>query len=291
MTTPLVSLAIINPISGSGKKKNIEANLAKHLDKSKFELHIKHTRYAGHGSELAKEAIANGYDLVLAVGGDGTINEIAKSLVFSNVALGVIPCGSGNGFARHLKIPMNTTKAIKSLNKASIKKIDTVKANNHRFINVAGIGFDALVAHEFAKLDSRGLSNYIKAVVKCFSSFPNQTFVLKNKKHKSIEKCMMLSFANSSQFGNNAYIAPTAKIDDGKINLSILRKPKWFQIPALTYRVFTKTLNGSSLFSQIITDELRLVQESDLGHVDGEPIFFGKNIHIKIDPLSLKVLY
>ena len=290
MRTALKTLAIVNPISGKGKQKNIEILLGQYLDHKRFHLKIEKTDYAGHGTELAKLAIKNGFDVVIAIGGDGTINEIANALTFSKLALGIIPCGSGNGFARHLGIPMNTKEAIKWINKASIQQIDTVNANDYRFINVAGIGFDALVAHEFAKMKSRGLSTYIKAILKSFRNFSNQTYVLKNKELETVEKAMMLCIANSSQFGNNTYIAPSAKIDDGKINISLLRKPKWFQIPLLTWKVFTKRLNSSSLFTEIITDEIKIIQQSDLGHIDGEPIYFGKEIHVKVDALSLKVL-
>ncbi|WP_372752813.1 diacylglycerol kinase family protein [Labilibaculum sp.] len=290
MITVLKTLAIVNPISGTGKQKNIEVLLNKYLDHKQFHLQIEKTDYAGHGTELAKLAIKNRFNLVIAIGGDGTINEIANALTFSNVAMGIIPCGSGNGLARHLGIPMSIKKAIEWLNKATINKIDTITANNYRFINVAGIGFDALVAHEFTRMKSRGLTNYAKAILKCFRIFSNQTFVLKNQEQETVENGMMLCFANSSQFGNNAYIAPNAVLDDGKMNISLLKKPKWFQIPALSWKVFTKGLNSSFLFREIITDEITIIQQSELGHVDGEPICFGKNIYLKVDPLSLKIL-
>ncbi|MDE5419822.1 diacylglycerol kinase family lipid kinase [Labilibaculum sp. DW002] len=290
MITALKTLAIVNPISGTGKQKNIECLLKKYLDHERFHLQVEKTGYAGHGTELAKLAVTNDFDVVIAIGGDGTINEIANALTFSDVAMGIIPCGSGNGLARHLGIPMNTKRAIQCINKATINKIDTIRANDYRFINVAGIGFDALIAHEFAKMKSRGLASYAKAILKCFRIFSNQSFVLKNKEIETIENGMMLCFANSSQFGNNAYIAPSAKVDDGKINISLLKKPKWFQIPVLGWKVFTKGINTSSLFSEIITNEITIVQQSDQGHIDGEPIYFGKEIHLKIDPLSLKLL-
>lgn len=289
MNTPLKTLVIINPIAGTGKQKNIEGLLKKYLSASKFQFCIQSTKYAGHGVELAKGAKEQGYDAVLAVGGDGTVNEIARSLVFSNVALGIIPCGSGNGLARHLGIPMQTCKAIKWINQAKIQDMDTITANEHRFVNVAGIGFDALISHEFAKMGSRGLFSYTRAVSKAFRSFEPQTFAIKCKNYNTVESGMLLSFANSSQFGNNAYIAPSARIDDGKLNLSLLRKPKWYQVPMLAVKVFTKKLDPSPLYSEFIANELTIQQKSNLGHVDGEPVLFGKKIHLKIAPNSLKI--
>lgn len=289
MNTTIKLLALINPISGTGKQKGIESLLKQHINSSRFELHIKYTQYAGHGSELAKEAIRKNFNAVLAVGGDGTINEIARSLVFSDTALAIIPCGSGNGLARHLKIPMNQLKATRWLNQAKIMKMDTITVNEHLFVNVAGIGFDALVAHQFAKMNSRGLVSYTKAVIQSFRTFKSQTFRIKNDQLEILEEGMLISFANSSQYGNNAYIAPNARIDDGKLNLSILRKPKWFQVPGLAYKVFTKRINSSSLFTEIIVDEANIYQESNLGHVDGEAVTFGKELNLKLAPRSLRV--
>lgn len=282
-------LAIINPISGTGKQKGMEQLLKQYLDSTKFRLFIKYTQYAGHGSLLAKDAIRDEFDAVLAIGGDGTINEIARSLAGSEVAMGIIPAGSGNGLARHLGIPMSTVKAIQWLNKAQIRKMDTVKANGELFVNVAGVGFDAFISHEFAKMDTRGLISYTKAVIKSFFSYPLQNFTVETQNEKYHLEGFLLSFANSSQFGNNAYIAPKASILDGQINLVLLKKPKLHQVVGLAFKTFTKKLENSSLFTQIKGEEFRIQQSSTLGHVDGEPIEFGQEISLKIWPQSLKV--
>ncbi|MGQ1910698.1 diacylglycerol/lipid kinase family protein [Marinifilum sp. RC60d5] len=283
------TLIIINPVSGTGKQKQITSVLKKYLNQKKFKADYKLTKYAGHGYELAKDAVKNGYKAIIAVGGDGTINEISRALAFSATALGIIPCGSGNGLARHLGIPMNPKKAIQWINKANIQEMDTISANEYRLVNVAGIGFDAKISHEFEKMNSRGLITYIRASLKCFRTFKTQEFELKNNSIARIEKGMMLSFCNSSQFGNNAFIAPKAKIDDGKINLCLLKKPKWYQVPALVMNLFSKRINSSSLFKELIVDHIKIYQKSDLGHVDGEPVIFGNTINLKIDPKSLKI--
>lgn len=289
MDTTYKTLIIINPVSGTGRQKQIKHLFKRYLNEKKFNADYIRTEYAGHGYELAKDAVKKGYAAVIAVGGDGTINEISKALVFSSVALAVIPCGSGNGLARHLGIPMNPKKAIQWINKANIQKMDTISANEYRFVNVAGIGFDAKISHEFEKMNSRGLSTYIKATLKCFKTFKTQRFELRNDTLLFIEEGMMLSFCNSTQFGNNAYIAPTAKIDDGKLNLCLLKKPKWYQIPGLAIAVFSKRINSSSLFKEIIVGEINIYQNSKLGHVDGEPVIFGNTIKLKLDPKSLNI--
>lgn len=287
MTVALKTLVIINPISGTGKQKDVRFLLEKYLDRKRFHADFRKTECAGHAIELAQDAIKNEYNAIIVVGGDGTINEIASSLSFSDLTMGIIPCGSGNGLARHLGIPMNTKKAIQWLNHANIQKIDTILANNKRFVNVAGIGFDALVAHEFEKMKSRGLYTYAKIVIKCFGKFPNQSFKIQDKNNLFLEHGMMLCFANSSQFGNNAYIAPNAILNDGKMNISLLKKPLWYQVPTLALKIFTKKIHSSKLFKEFITDEINVVQESKLGHIDGEAVFFGKEIHLKVDPKSL----
>ncbi len=283
------ALAIINPISGTGKQKHTARQLEQHLDKSRFNLKVVYTAYAGHAAELAKQAADGKFDAVIAVGGDGTINEIAGALAFSDTAMGIIPCGSGNGLARHLGIPMSPVKAVKWLNKAVITKMDTVQANDFRFVNVAGIGFDALVSHEFAKMNSRGLTSYVKAVLKEFRKFKSQQFTLQDKTGRHIESGMVLSFANASQFGNNTYIAPGASISDGLLNIVLLKKPRWYQAAGLGLQSITKKIHRSKLFRQFIVDEITITQQSDLGHVDGEPILFGKTIHLKVDKQSLKI--
>lgn len=289
MNRRLKILAIVNPISGTGKQKGIDKILSHHIDSSRFLLNIEYTQYGGHACELSKQAIENNYDGVLAIGGDGTINEIARALTGSDVAMGIIPCGSGNGLARHLGIPMKTVEAINWLNRAHIYSIDTVRANNQLFVNVAGVGFDAFISHQFAKMNSRGLISYIKAVIKSFFKYPQNRFVIEQNGKKRSEEAFLLSFANSSQFGNNAYIAPKASINDGLINLIILKKPRLYQIPSLILKTFGKKIDKSSLFSQITGKEFRITQDSCLAHVDGEPIELGKNIHIKVYPQSLKI--
>lgn len=289
MEDPIKILAIINPISGTGKQKNIELLLKKHLISSRFALQVKYTQYPNHASELTQESIKDNFQAVMAVGGDGTINEIARSLTGSNVALGIIPCGSGNGLARHLGIPMNPRKAIEWINQAQIKSMDTISANDQLFVNVGGIGFDAHISHQFANMTSRGLTSYIKATVSSFFSFTNQTFKITSTQGNEQIEGFMLSFANSCQFGNNAYIAPKASIMDGKLDLVVMRKPHLYQIPYLLFRTFTKTIHNSSLVKNIQGTQFQIEQSGNIAHLDGEPVELGNKIILRVNPSSLKI--
>ncbi|MCL3778875.1 YegS/Rv2252/BmrU family lipid kinase [Prolixibacteraceae bacterium JC049] len=280
-------LAIINPISGTGKQKHIASLLNSVLDREKFDLTIKYTEYAKHGTELARQAISDGFDAVLAVGGDGTINEIAQALTHSKVALGIIPSGSGNGLARHMGIPMNSKKAIQWLNRAEVRPMDTLLINDHFSLNVAGIGFDAHISHVFAKMNSRGLVSYAKATWNSFFNYPEYQFtILQNGEQKSYSG-FVLSICNSSQFGNNAHIAPNADISDGQVNLVVLKKPRWYQLPQLMLRSFTNTIDRSSLFTEIKGEAFQVSYPSNEAHVDGEPIVIEGKLNIKIQPASL----
>ena len=155
-------LFIINPISGGKDKLKIPALIDAHLDRSKFSPNFSFTEYVGHASEIAEEAANKNFDVIVAVGGDGTINEIATKVMQQNKVLGIIPFGSGNGLARFLKIPMNTVAAIKVINKLNVELIDTARFNDKSFFNMAGMGFDAHISSVFAGNKSRGLTGYLK---------------------------------------------------------------------------------------------------------------------------------
>lgn len=288
MTEKIKLLAIINPISGTGKQKNIEALLNSNIDHNRFLLSIKKTEFAGHAKDIAKEAISK-YDAVLAIGGDGTINEIASSLVGSTVIMGIIPCGSGNGLARHIGIPMNSKSAIKWLNTAVARRIDSISINNNMYVCVAGVGFDAYVSHKFAEMDSRGLISYAKATMSSFFAYKEEEFIIEFNNKIIKGKAMMLSIANSSQFGNNAYVAPNASLSDGLVNLVLIRKPKIYQIPMLAFKMFTKRLNSSSLCKQYISDTFKITHSNDKAHTDGEPIFIDKHVRIITNKNSLSI--
>ncbi|MEN8115726.1 MAG: diacylglycerol kinase family protein [Bacteroidota bacterium] len=243
------------------------------------------TEKPGHAPELAKKAVSEGFDFVVAVGGDGTVNEVAKGLAGSDVTLGIIPTGSGNGLARHLKISQNLVKAIDTILNNKTSYIDLWKLNDQLFLSVAGNGFDAEIAHKMSLSQKRGRWKYIKLVIKRSLSFNPIDIELVANQSIIKQRVLMITFANSSQFGNNAYISPKAKTDDGLIDVVIiepvckilypvvglailLKKIHWFKFHKL-YRVKNAVLNNSS---------------SELFHIDGDPVKI--NAPVKIEPFN-----
>ena len=282
---------IINPKSGTGDKNNVIPVINSYIDKKTFQTDICITEAPGHATELSADACERGYDIVVAVGGDGSVNETAKVLVNSNTSLGIIPAGSGNGMARHLKISVNTIKAVKLLNDGKSETIDTLNVNDRFCIGTIGIGFDAYIAHLFSKKAKRGYSTYVKLVLTEFSSFKEKSFSILVDGKQYDRDCFLLTFANSSQFGNNAVIAPFANVRDGIIDISMMGKFPALAAPSLIYRLMNNTIYKSSYFNSLRGKNITVINKKIMqGHIDGEPVLFESDLNIKINPLSLKVI-
>ena len=283
-------LFVINPKSGVGKQKKVESLIEQFLNKQIFFPTIEYTQYTGHAKEICAKRKTE-FDIICLVGGDGTINEGASSLINSNTALAIIPTGSGNGLARHLKIPLKTDEAIKKLNSYNFKFIDACKINEQYFFNVAGIGFDGLIAHKFATFGKRGFSSYLKIVFSEFSKYKDQTFKLFIDSNEVNNKAFMISLANSSQFGNNVLIAPKAKIDDGLLNVVVLRKFPMIVAPVLAFRLFTKSIHKSCFVTNYTCKHLEIHStENVFSHIDGEPSDLKFPVKVEVLPKSLKVV-
>ncbi len=281
---------IVNPISGIGRQKVIEKLIDEELDRSLFDYEIAYTKAAKHAIELAKDAAARKIDIVVAVGGDGSVNEVGKGLVHTNTAMAIIPTGSGNGLARHLNIPLNLKKAMQVINVGKLTKIDTVQMNEETFVNVAGVGFDAHIGWEFAKFGKRGFSSYIKVITREFPRYKAQDFELIFDGKSTTKNAYLISFANGSQWGNNAFIAPTADISDGMMDIAILKDFKFLNALSIGYRLFKRSLHKSTFLEVIKAKEVTVKQKGVIAHVDGEPIEIGNELRIKVNPLSLKII-
>lgn len=282
---------IINPNSGTGKKENLPLLIQKQLDASLFEPEIVFSKFRGEGTKLAKGFVDKGFNVVVAVGGDGTVNEIAQSLIHTNCTLGIIPIGSGNGLARHLGIPMNTKKAIEQLNHSEPIYIDYGLVNNKPFFCTCGTGFDAYVSTEFAKGHKRGIMRYLEKIITGYFSYKSQTYHLQGNGIDLKTKAFVLTFANASQWGNNAYIAPQASVQDGKMDISIMSNFPIIAIPTLALQLFTKTINNDLFMTTLRSEEITLLREEPGPfHYDGEPYEEGKEIQIKTVADGLKVL-
>ena len=212
----------MNPISGTSDKKDIPYLIEELLDKEQFDYSIRETEYAGHAYEIAKESKEQGIDIVVAVGGDGTVNEVGRALVHSNTALGIIPTGSGNGLARHLLIPMKIKGAIQVLNDCEITDLDYGIINEHPFFCTCGVGFDAFISEKFAEAGKRGPITYLENILKEGLKYEPETYEIEAGNGTIKKKAFLISCANASQYGNNAYIAPQASMSDGMIDVIIM---------------------------------------------------------------------
>jgi len=284
-------LFIINPISGTRDKLFIESYIIKYINHNLFFFDIVFTEYAHHASKLAKEAVEKEYDAVVAIGGDGSINEVALGLVNSNTALGIIPNGSGNGLAHYLKIPLNVQKAIEIINNFNILPIDTATINEKLFVSVAGLGFDALVANDFSHAKTRGFFSYLKIIIRNYFTYRRKTYILYFNNTKIEKKAMMITLANSNQFGFNTIIAPNAVINDGLLDVCLIDKIPVFEAPLLSLLLFLRRIDVSKRIEIFKTSELTILQNKNrVVHIDGDPQNFTKKLQIKVKPLSLKVI-
>ncbi|MEG1587587.1 MAG: diacylglycerol kinase family lipid kinase, partial [Bacteroidales bacterium] len=284
-------LAIINPISGIRPKDNIPTLIHEQINSDKFDIQIAFTEYAGHATELAKKAVEDGIEYVLAIGGDGTINETAKALIHSDTALGIIPLGSGNGLARHLEIPLETSKALKIINEENVIAIDYCTANDHIFFCTAGLGFDAWISKKFAEDKHRGSLTYIKNVLAEYLRYEPRYYKIITEEGTVVEKAFLVACANASQYGNNAYIAPGANMQDGLMDITVLRPFNHLEAPVLSVQLFTKQLPKNSKIQTFRDKSVKIILEKEeVMHIDGEPIMMDKEILVKTIKGGLKIL-
>lgn len=282
---------IVNPVSGSRRQKGIGAAIDQYLDASRYKSTVLYTRAKGHATELAMQAVAEGAHVVVAAGGDGTVNEVAQGLMGSDTALAIIPTGSGNGLARHLRLPMNFGRAIGIINRSKRLKIDTATLNGSLFINVAGVGFDAHVARKFENTKKRGFLSYFYISTSSYTKYRPKKYTISIDGKVFRRRALMISFANSSQFGNNTTIAPKASLSDGLIDVCIIRKLPFWKIILLSPLVFTKKFDRTP-YLEIIQGKEILVKrkKGKYVHLDGEAQKESKKISIQVQPLSLQVV-
>lgn len=282
---------IINPISGGKNKLNFPEMAAKVLDVRKFNPRYVFTNGPGHAFEMAIELVKGNTDILVAVGGDGTINEVASGINGSGKTMGIIPYGSGNGLARSLGISLNEKQAVETLNKLNVIRIDSATFNDKKFFNMAGIGFDAHISAIFAHNVSRGLSGYVSTTIREISNYKCQHYILEIDGKRISREAFMISIANSSQFGNNAHISPFASLKDGLLDVVITKPFPLYQFPVLGYRMFSKSTHRSKYVEIIKGKEIKIVREgSGSIHLDGEPCNMASELVIKVKPLTLSVL-
>lgn len=276
-------LYIINPISGTQRKQGI-AELAETLtDRSVYDVELAYTEYAGHASVLAAEAIEKGFDVVVAVGGDGTVNEVARALVHTPVALGILPCGSGNGLARHLHIPLEPRKAIEIINRNVVQSLDYGTINSRPFFCTCGVGFDAFVSQKFAESGRRGLLTYVENTLKEGLLYKPQTYTIESDSSREECKAFLIACANASQYGNDAYIAPNASMKDGLFDVVVMEPFNAIDAPQVALQLFKGTLPENSHVKTFQANRLVIHRDSEgAAHCDGDPFLTGATIEIEM---------
>ncbi|MBQ7420349.1 MAG: YegS/Rv2252/BmrU family lipid kinase [Prevotella sp.] len=282
---------IINPISGGHQKEVILQMITEGIDLQRFDIDIRMTEHAGHAVDITRKCAEDGVDIVVAVGGDGTVNEVARSLTHTNTALGIIPCGSGNGLARHLCIPMNIRKSIDIINQCKIEAFDYGVINGIPFFCTCGMGFDAFISLKFAEAGKRGPITYVENVLKEGLNYQPETYEVEDESGSNKYKAFLIACANASQYGNNAYIAPQASMRDGVMDVIIMEPFTAMEAPQISIDLFNKTLTSNS---KIKTFQARSIHIHRSGpgaiHYDGDPIMTGPDIDVQIEPLGIHIV-
>jgi len=281
---------IINPVSGTASKKRIPNLLDQYFPSNQFEKQFFFTEYRGHAFELAKRAVIEKTDYVIAVGGDGTVNEVARALIESSSILGIVPMGSGNGFARDLAIPLDSRKALEVIRERNVRTIDYCKANNRLFFCTCGVGFDASVSERFAKRKHRGPLAYMRSVVTEYLQFKPDTYDIIFENEVLTKKAFLVTCANASQYGNNAYIAPQADMTDGMLDVAILSPFSPLDIGHLIVQMFTKQITKNRKLQYYRSKKLSLRRaKPGIVHIDGEPVYMDKTISFEVFHNGLNV--
>ena len=281
---------IVNPISGTKAKNRVGKLIRELLDLQQFAPTVVVTEYAGHATQLAQQFAMQEYYAVVAVGGDGTVNEVASGLIGSNKAMGIIPNSSGNGLARHLVISTRMKRAIEMLNSSEVINVDYGMVNDKPFFSTCGVGFDAVVAEKFSDSE-RGLKGYVQTIFKDLFQYKPESYHLKGQDIDMTTTAFLVNFANASQWGYDAYIAPKASIQDGWLDVAVVSEFPMVAAAGLALSLFTKNIDEKLHMNTLRTKELTLTRESEgVAHIDGTPITMPAELHVRIVEDGLKVL-
>lgn len=282
---------IVNPISGTSGKKHIVELIPSYLSQERFQYEVVYTTHCGHAAELASASSKEGWDVVVAVGGDGTVNEVARSLVHTQTALGIIPCGSGNGLARHLSIPMNPAGALKVIGDCDIETLDYGLINETPFFCTCGVGFDAFVSSKFAESGKRGLLTYIENTLKEGLKYKPDTYDIEIDGEHQHYKAFLIACANASQYGNNVYIAPHASMSDGLMDVTIMEPFTMLEAPQIAIQLFNKSINKNSRIRTFRCRSMHIRRSAPgVIHFDGDPKHEGEELEVKLVPGAIRML-
>ena len=285
------TLFVINPVAGTGRQKNIEAIIKDNLDHDLFDYSVRYTEHIHHGTELAREAADQGFDSVVAVGGDGSVNDVAQGLKDSGVHMGIIPCGSGNGLARDLKIPLRPALAVKTLNKLHSQTIDSIVINDRYLsVNACGVGFDAHIARILKAVKKRGIQAYASLVLREYASYNNSIYRLTIDDRTLERKAWFIAIANGRQYGYNLAVAPKAQLADGLLDITILEKVPIDHLAITAPLAFLNLLDHSQHSEMFRAKEVHIEGNLDKWvNIDGEGENLGTELHFVVHPQSVKI--
>ena len=284
------ALLIINPISGTSSKEGLDKFVIDTLSPHGWEIDVAFTKGHGDATRLAKDAVKAGYEAVLAAGGDGTINESAAALRDTDVTLGIIPCGSGNGLARHAGIPVGIREGLEVITEKNSVPADYMTVNDIPCFCTFGVGFDAAVSAAFARQKRRGKLTYIKSTFETYRNYEPELYTIEINGEVLSEKAFLVAVCNASQYGNNAYIAPHASITDGLLDVTVIHNGNTLTTALVGVDLLTGMLEKNALIDTIRTPELKITRNKPGAvHLDGEPMELGTEIHIKCHPGRLKL--
>ena len=282
---------IINPISGTRGKASIVKLIPQYMPAERFEVEMVYTGHSGHAALLAREAVGDGVAVCVAVGGDGTVNEVARSLVHTPTALGIVPCGSGNGLARHLSIPINPIGALKILSECHVELLDYGKINGQPFFCTCGIGFDAFVSQKFAEAGKRGLITYVDNTLKGGLTYKPEKYHISLDGEEQTREAFLIACANASQYGNNVFIAPAASMNDGLMDVTILEPFNLLEAPQVVLQLLNKTIDRNSHARTFQCRSLHIRRERPgVVHFDGDPMECGTDIDVELIPQGISVV-
>lgn len=283
---------IYNPRSGYNRRNPRLLEYAKRfIATHDLDARLAPTERPRHATELALQALEDGCDLVVAIGGDGTMNEVASALVGSPAVFGLIPCGSGNGLGRHLGLAGTTESAFQTLLDGKPRVIDTGSANGIRFFNTMGVGFDAEISDRFNRLSSRGLPAYIRTALSTILRFRRQAYIIRSENASIATDAFIISVANSDQYGNDCFIAPGASVDDGRLNLTVMKSIHVLNVVPMALRLFTKSIDQSSSVQRMVGTHFVIERPAPgLIHTDGETHMTDARVDVTIHPRSLRIM-
>ena len=285
------TLFIVNPNAGTGRQKKIETVIKENLNHDLFDYSVRYTERIHHGTVLAREAADQGFDCVVAVGGDGSVNDVVQGLKDSDVHMGIIPCGSGNGLARTLKIPLRPALAVRTLNKLNSQTIDSIVINDRYIsVNASGVGFDAYIARLMKATKKRGLASYTGLVLREYASYKPLSYRLTIDKRTLTRKACFIAVANGRQYGYNFSVAPKAKIADGLLDIAILDKVPLDHIAITAPLAFMNLLDRSQHAEMFRAKEVHIEGNIDKWvNIDGECVNLGNELHFVVHPQSVKI--